>query len=332
MLMVTIHDIAKQLGVNAGTVSRALRNQPGVGEEMRKKVEMMAHEMGYQPNILASQLRSQTSSVIGLIVDDQWDWHSGAVADGVQYCAKENKCFVLVWNAFSEEDQKAGLRVFERMRLAGVIIASTHMNVIKRVPESTLPTFYINNIGGPGTTSILWDDEHGSTLAILHLLALGHTKIGYINGPEDARHSIDRHRGVVKALDAAGVTLSEQWYGSGDWTNEAGYREAMRILSQPERPTAIFCANDEIAVGVYDAASNLGLKIPNDLSVIGYDNNTCCKYMRPSLTTISLPLWNMGIQAVEELLKTKKPENIVGQHLIKGNLIMRNSTAPLKSV
>lgn len=327
--MVTIHDIAKHLGINAGTVSRALRNLPGVGEELRQKIESTAKEMGYQPNIIASQLRSQSSSVIGLIIEERWDWLSGAIADGVQSCAKENNYSVLVWNALSEEDQKEGLRLFERMRLAGVIIADTHMKSIKNLAGSSLPTIYINHIGEPGTTSILWDDEYGTALAILHLLALGHSKIGFINGPGNERHSNDRYNGVLKGMHAAGMSLPNEYYGTTDWTSTGGYEQALKILAQGNRPTAIFCGNDEIAVGVYDAANELGLKIPEDVSVVGYDNNSCATYMRPPLTTISLPLWQMGVNAVEEILnRTKNPKNIASQLLIKGNLIVRKSTAP----
>lgn len=326
--MVTIHDIAERLGVNASTVSRALGKGTGVGRELREKIRNTAEEMGYRPNLVARQLRQQTSSVIGLIVDEEWNWYASSITDGVQHEARANDTHVMIWNARSPEDQEEGIRLFEQMRLSGIVVASMHLDAKNQVLHSSLPIVLINRVGGTEVPSVLSDDEYGTVLVMSHLLALGHKDIAFINGPEDWPQSAQRLHGVHSALGSAHLSLKSEWYGSGDWRRESGQREAYRILNTTPRPTAIFSANDLMAVGVYDVARELGIGIPEELSVIGYDNHPACEYLSPQLTTITLPNWEMGSIAVKTLFhEIRNAATVLGPQMVKGELVVRDSTA-----
>lgn len=330
--MVTIHDIAKRLGVSASTVSRALNNGAGVSQELRKHIRSVAEDEGYRPNLMARQLRQQTSSAIGLIVDEEWHWYAGSIADGVQFQARHNDLNVMVWNARDDEDQRIGLEAFEQMMLSGVIVANMHIHMNSQPLVSRLPVVYINHIEGPDLSNVLCDDEYGSVLAVMHLLALGHVDIAFINGPEDWPVSIQRLRGVQSALASAGISIKAEWYGSGDWERESGRREARRILGAASRPTAIFSANDEMAAGVYDTAYEMGIRIPEELSVIGYNDHPACVYLRPQLTTVTLPNWQMGSIAVKTLLQQiRQAQSMIGSQIVKGELIIRHSTVPVNA-
>jgi len=330
--VVTIHDIAKRLGISASTVSRALGNGKGVGYELRQKIRDEALETGYRPNLMARQLRQQTSSAIGLLVDEEWNWYASSIADGVQYEARENGSNVMIWNARNVEDQRAGIEVFEQMMLSGVIVASMHIDPKSKPLVSRLPIVFINRMGESDITCVLSDDEYGAVLAITHLLALGHRDIAFINGPEDWPQSNQRLRGVQSALSSASIVLKKEWYASGDWGRESGYREARRMLSAPIRPTAFFSANDEMAAGIYDIADEMELKIPDELSVIGYNDHPACTYLRPQLTTITLPNWPMGSSAVKALLQTvQNSKSVMGVQVVKGEIVLRHSTAPPRS-
>lgn len=328
--MVTIHDIAKHLGINAATVSRALRDKPGVSAELKKKILETVKEMGYQPHMMASQLRTQSSNVIGLFLEEDWIYYGNSVADGVQSYAKKNGYHVLIWNASKVEDQKVGIDFFEQMRLAGIIFASKHADTNREVPESKLPIVLVNRLGGPNVTSIMTDDEHGATLAAVHLIGLGHKDIAMINGPSGSIHVTRRKKGVVEALRSAGLKLRDEWYFEGDWVRENGYESAKKLFAQKDRPTAIIAGNDDIALGVYDAALEYGVSIPDELSVIGYNDHISCQYMRPQLTTITLPLREMGMEAAKVLIqRLKQPQLVIDQRVVKGSLVIRGSTKAL---
>jgi len=320
----TIHDIAKKLGKHPSSVSRALRGGAGVGPELREQILATAAAMGYRPNLMARHLRTRSSPVIGLVLDHQWNWYSAATADGVQEGARRRGLNVMVWNAASREDEAKAVEYFAQLPVAGVIVASSRLDPAAALPEAQLPLVAINRMGGPGVRSILTDDYQGAAAAVAHLVDLGHRQIGYISGPVDWPHSIDRLRGTVDALAKAGLGLPPDLYGQGDWSRESGRRETRRFLGSRLRPTAIFAANDEMAAGVYDEARRLGRSIPGNLSVIGFNDHVACEYLDPPLTTVTLPLREMGLLAVESLFQKEPPPPPVA-----GRLIIRHSTAPL---
>lgn len=330
--MITIYDIAQKMGVNPSTVSRALRSAPGTSTALREKIQKAAQEMGYSPNLMARQLRMKTSSIIGVILDEEWNWYSGAIADGVQSYAREKEIQLIFWNAKDVSDQKSGLDVFEEMRLGGVVFASTQIGEHSgEFPKLPFPAVFVNRMNSSKTSRILTDDMEGALLATRHLLSLGHRNIGFINGPDYSIHSVNRLKGVKKALQEKGLPFMDEWYATTDWHQKPAYEAALRMLSGDSRPTAIVSGNDEMAIGIYDAAAELGLQIPDELSVIGYNNHSCCVYMRPKLSTVSLPLWQMGRNALEAVyLKMNGKEIEKEKRIVNGELILRDSTAPCR--
>lgn len=332
--MVSIYDIAKAAGVSAATVSRALRNSPRVSEESRRRIQEVAAQLGYRPNLLARNLRQRTSSMLGVVVDDVSDEFAGQIIKGAEDEAKAQGYHLIVWSAHKDaEAERVAVQTFNDLQLDGVIMADTWLHSTAELPALNAPAVFVNRRhAGEQAHYVGPDDEYGAYIATEHLLDLGHRRIAYISGPLEWRASPERLKGFQKALRDRGVLFDPDLVAYGDWRVTSGEEHAMKFLTLPERPTAVFAANDYMALGVMDAARKLGLRIPEDLSVIGYDDRAFARFTRPRLTTVSLPLYDMGVQAARRLLallqdRTVPPEPVA----VRGKLFVRESTCPPKS-
>lgn len=324
--MVTISDIAKELNLSISTVSRAFTNPEMVKEVTRRQILEKADEMGYQVNMIASQLRNKTSKLIALVsLQPKMSWFTDDLLNGAQEYVREVGYEIVALNAHNAKVDS--ISICERMRFAGIIIAATELsrNIdIKR--SQLLPTVYVNRICDEGNT-ILTDDAAGVSDLMDFLYSKGHRKIGYINGPENSLHSFIRFDAFEKKMQEFDLPVREEWLKRGEWM-VADAREAARsILSQSEYPTALVVADDQMCIGVYQAIQEKGLTVGRDISVVGYDNTEFSEWMNPSLTTVSLPLYEMGqIAAKTLIMKIKgKEEGIQKEQIVKGELIIRES-------
>lgn len=336
--MVSIYDIAKVANVSAATVSRALANNEKISLQVREHVQKIAEEMGYRPNLLARSLRQKSTSMIGLILDDVSDELGGFIAKGVEEEARNSGLSVLLWNILHDiGSEKTALEYFSNLKLDGVIIAETTLNCVDDFPELQMPTVFINRTGAEQEPvhSVLTDDYSGAYDATKYLLGLHHKKIGYINGPKDWSASQRRLSGYLAALKEGNVEADDDYIKHGDWYEDSGYRMAKELLQLKEPPTAIFASSDMMAIGVLDAARELGIAVPDQLSVMGYDNRRISLYARPRLTTISLPLYEVGSTAVKILsdIILNKDNGSRKHHslYIRGNVIERETTAVMKN-
>lgn len=324
--MPTIYDISQRLKISPSTVSRALRPNTQVSEALREKVRQEAERIGYRPNLIAKQLKENKSNLLGLILDETWNWFSSSVTDGVQEEARRLGYNILVWNAVDAEDEKNALGMFYDMRAAGVIIASTEMlDAPKPNPTQALPSVYIcRDIDACDT--IKPDDYSAAEQMAAHLLDLGHRRIALILGPENSFHTRTREQAVRDVMRRYGVPLREDWVVQRDWHIQDGYAVGMALLGRAERPTAILSLNDAMAFGVNDAARELGLSVPGDVSIIGHDNHDVSGWMRPELTTFSLPLHRMGKTAVAMLVeRIQDPHQSVRHEVVRGEMVVRQS-------
>ncbi|SFS50099.1 LacI family DNA-binding transcriptional regulator [Paenibacillus sp. BC26] len=334
--MISIYDIAKAANVSAATVSRALANSDKISLSSREKIQRIAEEMGYRPNFVARNLRQKSTSMIGLVLDDISDELSGFIAKGVEDEARKNGLCVLLWNIQHDPgSEKSAIQFFSSLKLDGVIFADTTLNSFDDYPDLQIPTVLINRSVDDASPvpCVLTDDYSGAYDATQFLLKLKHRKIGYINGPMEWNASQVRLSGYLDALRVHEIEPCDDYITHGDWYEKSGYELAKKMLQLTDRPTAIFASSDMMASGVLDAARELGISVPDQLSVMGYDDRQIAQYMRPRLTTISLPLYDVGATAIKVLsglISNKGDRDRKGnEFLIKGRVIERETTRAL---
>ncbi|RAP77368.1 LacI family DNA-binding transcriptional regulator [Paenibacillus montanisoli] len=335
--MVSIYDIAKAAGMSAATVSRALADNDKISRSSRERIQRIADEMGYRPNLLARNFRQKSSSMIGLITDDVSDELSGMIAKGVEQALRDNGFSMLVRNVHHDLDnEQSAIDYFADMQMDGVILADSTLDSLAEVPSTKLPFVLINRFSSAEepVSIVCTDDFAGGYDATDYLIKLNHHKIAYINGPEDWYSSIRRLNGYIDALKKNNIPFHSEYVKHGDWFEDSGYRLALELFRSEDPPTAVFAANDMMAVGVIDAARECGLRVPEDVSVMGYDDRTIAKYVRPRLTTIQLPMFEVGQMAGQvlcEMITTGHvPDGKSTRLLVRGNVIERETTAPLQ--
>lgn len=307
--MVTIKDIAQKVQISYATVSRALNNRPEVKEETRRKVLQAAREMGYRPNRIARSLVTKRSQCIGLIVPDIMNPFFAELAWGVDEAATAKGYNVYLCNTnWNEKRELTYLNLLVSRQTDGIILASARdegTNVEKFI-EKNLPLVVVNSLFQEfGCHQVMIDNVRGGYLAADHLIGLGHERIGFVGGLEHVKATVDRLEGLKIALDEKGLTLDERFISFGAYSWESGYAQMKRLLAGDgaERPTAIFAANDIVALGVMQAADESGLKVPQQLALVGFDDIDFSAYHKVQLTTVSQKKKDLGECAVEIILE-----------------------------
>lgn len=332
MKRVKIQEVAKIAGVSPSTVSRALNGFPGISEKTRQKVIEIARRLNYRPNYRGQILTAQSTKNIGLLITDITNPFFPEVVRGAEEYANKAGYTILLGNTSESEDKETNyLDFFSRGPVDGVIISASRVSNehIISLAEEGLPIVVINRIlEHPRISFVSTDMERGGYLATMHLLKLGHTKIAFINGPKHSEASQKRLEGYKKALKEGGIDYNPEMVSFNIPIAESGYRETIRLLYTKEPPTAIFTYNDLMAFGVLKAAKELGLSIPEELSVIGFDDIFFSSFTNPPLTTIRQFKEELGRRAVELLLKLIKGEREV--LMIEPELIIRNTTSRRK--
>ena len=327
--MVTIYDIAKKLNINASTVSRAMTKPEMVSAKTRKRVLETAEELGYLPNMIASQLRSQESSIIALIsLEPAWSWFTDMVMNGAEDRIKELGYSII---ALSNKTRSyvESIKFCEQMRFAGVILFSTAIGYNNESIETSIPIVYINrkNID---SEIILPDEAHGIQLALNYLVSMGHSKIGMISGSNISIHSHMIYDAYVNFMKEKNYPVVSKWCGEAhDWNKEETYEIASRIFDQDELPTALLVGDDMMCTCAYKAAQEHRLTVGKDISIVGYNDDEWGKYMLPSLTTVQFPLYEMGKQAAEMLVSIICDVPHQKQVIVRGELKIRDSVGKI---
>lgn len=334
--MAKLSDIANEVGVSNKTVSMTLRGMKCASPEISRRIHEATAKFGYVPNQAARNMRLQESHFIGLLADMVATTpHSVELIRGAQAEAIVHNRHLLIGTL--DNDPKAEeefLTMFQAHRAAGVIYATLHRCRLDEKPKNTALNVVMANCGARDNSgvAILPDDFGGGYLQAYSLLQLGHSRIGVISLSNYAPATQHRMRGIREALSEAGVLLDERMVREGikgrlEYEEYVAFDVAMEMLSQPNRPTAIICGNDRIAMLVYSAAARLGIMIPEDLSVIGFDDfETISGGMRPKLSTIELPYFEIGRRAVRAVLRgaPSEPE----EETAPCKLVERESCAP----
>ncbi len=330
--MVTIKDIAREVGVSPSTVSRALSNSPLISQATKERVHTVAKRLGYERNELARALVKGASEAIGLVVPDITNPFFADIARGVSEVAHAFGYGVILCN--TAESLERGLnyiRLLRRKRVDGLIITNAVRNdpMAKQLTSSKTPFILVSQLwNGIDTPYVAGDDHYGARQAVEHLIALGHTKIGFIGGPAAVQSSNDRMETYRRVLQEHGITPQEEWIRYADFTQRAGREAGRRMLSLTVRPTAIFAANDVTALGVLEAAEDLGLSVPKDLSLVGYDDIGYASLPRIQLTTVAQPAFEMGKIATDWLISVIEGRQRKFIHrVLKPHLVIRCTTS-----
>jgi DNA-binding LacI/PurR family transcriptional regulator len=336
---ISIQDIARAAGVSHSTVSRALRDSPLISVDVREQIQRLAHEMGYTPNAIAQSLQTRHTSTIGLVVTSIADPFLSDVVKGIEEVTRAAGFSVFLSATHNDPDQEMVIiETFHRRRVDGILVASSRITseYKKRLDHVRVPTVLINSQAESQYELLNWvsvDDRMGAQLAVEYLLHLGHCSIGYLGSSSRPRSNRQRLQGYQSALAAADmpcrdarVVIAAGTEASLEEDVAAGQASLPRLLEAGI--TAVFCQNDMIAIGILMACQERGIAVPQELSVIGFDDIRMASYVAPPLTTICQPKLELGrlaAQVMLDLLRNRPGRN----HILQPTLVIRASTAQL---
>ena len=332
----TINDIARMASVSKKTVSRVINQSPFVKEETRAKIDAVIREIGYHPDPQARGLAFRRSFLIGLVYDNPNAQYIVNIQDGA-LDALRGSGFELVVHPCDRrsEDFIPGVRRFvERQKLHGVILlppVSEDANLTKALQEIDVSYVRVASVKLDASAHMVVSNDREATGEVAkYLESLGHKTIGVISGPSPYRSAHERLAGFQGVLQQRGVAVPDDYIVEGAYTFDSGVVCAEALLARNPRPTAIFACNDEMAAGVYRAAYRLGLRIPEELSVVGFDDSPLASRLWPSLTTVRLPIRDMGRLAAAKLLpSTSRGEaDKASMSLVVPHLTVRDSSRP----
>ena len=340
--MATIKDIAKIANVSTATVSYVLNGNGNISKETREKVLRIIEELNYKPNNIAKSLKINKSDTIGVIVEDITVFSSPEIIDGINEYAEKYGLSIILTNL--RVHKKIGHNFLDigkykpiiaeavedllSKQVDGIIYVGVHTRDVTGLIDMYKPIVY----GYCYTTnesehSVNCDDELAGFEATDHLIQLGHEKIALISGLIDSIPAQERLKGYNKAMKQKGLPIHRNYMKSGNWEYESGFEMAMELLQLEDKPTAIVAMNDLMAIGALDASKQLGMKVPAELSVIGFDNRESGMYYTPKLTTMGPPLREMGNQCMQNIYDLLMDKHVSGHEAkLKCSLIKRKST------
>jgi LacI family transcriptional regulator len=335
----TIRDIARLAGVSKATVSRVLNQKPDVDPATRERILRLIEEQAFVPSITASRLAGGRSRVIGILIPSLTWPAIPEIMHGVSKVIEQTPYELLLYSITREQDrtEKDQRDVIDRIlatKLAAGLLAmfpgqSAHH--LTTLHEQGFPIVMIDDQAE--LENIPWvgaGNRRGSYAATRYLLQLGHRRIAHIQGPRKFLVSYERYQGYCEALDEAGITPDPALVMEGDFMPSGGQRCASKLLALEERPTAIFAANDLMAFGVLAAVEQSGLRVPEDLSLVGFDDIPLSAHVRPALTTVQQPFYEMGQRAIELLLSLLESPRPVNHRWYPGSVQTYASFSPVK--
>jgi LacI family transcriptional regulator len=305
---VTLVDVAKRAGVALVTTSRALNGTGFVSDETRKKVVAAAKALGYSPNLSAKILKGGRPNLLGLAVSNLQSPVINEIIGSVSVAAKQAGLDLIIYNASTE---LGAPKQHDIKRVLGglcegilLVLPTAQEGLLAEFESSTVPVVLINYWRKETQLpTVRGDNYEGSLAAVRHLIELGHSRIAFITGSSYTGQSQERQRGYQDALKQAGIRPLKSLVVQGDFTQSGGFEAARVLMAQPKLPTAIFAANDAMAFGVMDALKEKGLRIPGDVSVVGFDDDPAANHVYPRLTTVRQPLSEIGERAVRLVLQ-----------------------------
>ena len=334
----TIKEVASAAGISTQTVSRVINDRPDVSPETRKRVQDVINKLGFQPSALARSLIWQRSHTLGVVTFGLKYIGPSRTLNGIAYKADKLDYMLLMkeldnFDANRIDDVIDSLlaRQVDGILWAAPEIGDNHAWIEERMEKIPVPVLFLAMQPRDGIPSVATDNFQGAVMAIQHLLDCGREKIGHISGPLDWWEAQERKRGWRETLDTAGFNTSEQHCAEGNWSSSSGEQAFIQLLESFPDMDAVFVANDQMALSVLREACRRGIKIPEQLAVVGFDNIPESAYFYPSLTTISQDLQLLGGQAVQnvvEMIQARQGnQSVIAQsRLIQPTLVVRESS------
>ena len=300
---VTMRDVARQAGVSVATVSRVLNDSGPVGATTRARILKTAGALRYVPNGTARSLTTSTTDTVGVLLPNLYGDFYSEVIRGVEGAVRAQRYHTLLSSVHDGLDELvAALRTLVG-RVDGLVVMSPDIeaNVLEANLPAGLPVVLLG-AAAPGHASVVIDNEAGAAAMVGHLADLGHRRIALISGGADNTDAQARLAGYRRAVADGGLDADDALVVSGNFTEAAGHAAALSILRLGERPTAVFAANDSMAIGALRAFREAGLDVPTDLALAGFDDIPVARYVTPALTSVHVPIHEMGARAVEAVL------------------------------
>jgi LacI family transcriptional regulator len=325
----TISDVARAAGVSVPTVSKVVNGRYGVAPATSKRVMEVVVALGYETSLVASSLRRQRTNVIGILVAE-FESFSVELLKGISSAATGTGYELLAYSGLVSGGSRTGWERRSLSRLAGTLIdGAIVITPTVLMPTTSIPVVAIDPHTGPGGPSTIDSDNvAGARVATRHLIELGHRRIAHIRGRSDLASAELREAGYRESLAAAGIPFDPALIRDGGYQAALTAEAAGDLLTSPDRPTAVFAANDMSALGVLKVARELGLRVPEDLSVIGFDDVPEAANSTPPLTTMAQPLHDLGAQALEMLVDLLNGREVPSHVQLPAELVIRASTGP----
>lgn len=330
---ITLRDVANHAGVSVTTVSNVVRNWPYVSEETRQKVIYSIQELGYTPNVIAQGLRTGRTQLIGFIAPDIINPHFASMVSTVEDVAQEQGYSVLLFNTHNKPAREAE-RIHRALHssLDGLLVVPTgeFEHTVRLLQNAAMPVVFLDRVASDFDHPFCKvDNTQMVRLLMQHLYDLGHRKIAHLSGPPNVILAQERMSSYRQFIHDSGLTYEYVTQNGGTWASEEGYRATLELLNHHnERPTAILASNDTMAIGASRAIREMGLRIPDDISLVGIDDIEICRYLNPALTTVQQPLAELARVSVGMLLGLLQGKPLPDQHVIlPPKLIIRDSTA-----
>jgi len=331
-MAVTIRDVAKVAGVSATTVSRVYNHGELVTEETRERVRAVAKRMGYRPNVTAQSLSHGRTRTVGLILPAPHGEFFSEIIRGIDEVTQAADHFLLISSShYSLSDNKAALHAL-RGRVDGLLVMTTHVDAQQALLEDLavdVPVVFINSpVGNASCNAFEIQNRGGAYAATTHLIERGHECIGIIVGPPDSHDVRERVAGYRAALSEAGHDPDAQPVIAGDFTQASGFAAGHKILSLNPMPDAFFACNDYMAIGAMAALQKAGVRIPGDMGIAGFDDIPSARYNTPALTTVRVPVYDLGRQSAERLMALLQADGspAPARCMLPSELVVRSST------
>jgi LacI family transcriptional regulator len=306
-MRVNIHEIARKSGFSIATVSRVMNDKGPVNEITRQKILHIARELNYKPHPIARSLSRKQTDTIGVILPELVDEFFMDIIQGIEEIAHRNNRFIMISTSHSQRDMlQTSLEFMNSGRVDGVILMAPSLQ--KEISEfytvSKRPVVFLNCCPAlQGIISFSIDNFQGSYSVVQHLIDHGYKNIAMITGPENNTDALERQRGYEEALIKNEIVINPAHIIPGDFSIRSGYFGFTRLMNQRVKPRAIFAANDMIAFGIYEAAAHSKIQIPGDVAVVGFDDILLSRVVSPRLTTVHVPIVELGSRAMQYLLK-----------------------------
>ncbi|GGE03933.1 LacI family transcriptional regulator [Marinithermofilum abyssi] len=324
--MATIKDVAERAGVSISTVSLALNNQPHVRPETRRRVLKAAKQLNYRPNGIARDLKSSKTETIGLILSDLAGPFYSELIRGIQDVTAAYGYDLVVVSAIGDSPKSA--RYIQEKRTDGMVVLA-HSIPSDLILEAARPEFPIvvldRELKSDHVYSVVVDNRKAAFDATMYLLDKGYRQVAYLGGPSDSADNAKRFDGFREAIMSRQLTVEPKWLLQGNFTKEGGHRAVRLLAAQGLLPEAIFSANDEMAIGAMEALAELGVKVPEEVAVVGFDDIQLARYVRPGLTTVHQPMYDMGTIAANLLFRRLQGDDSVRSVVMETKLVVRES-------